>query len=169
MQSGCGNCIKGWHSIADQSAQNVNQTTKGHQIIGQDIIRANGQSDGQARQSAQRCDRLGQDIIMRSAQFDSEASAQFGEQIIARDNLMIGFNARTGKALQISSCQPARMAAHKLARLQASLNNAAHFIAALQHAAHIHHFGKADYFWHAEQLSEFGRIKISAGEFKTRC
>lgn len=101
-----------------------------------------------------------QQMIMRTAQLDRQPCPELRHEVFARDQFVIGRNARRHEGVEIGILQAPRMAADQLFRGEPGLNDAAHARIALDDTAHVHDFRNAANFRPGEEIGENGGIEI---------
>ena len=117
----------------------------------------------------QRFHEFRQQVIVRAAQLNRHSCPQFRHQVFARDQLVIGRNARRHEGVEIGALQAACMAADQLFRGKPGLHDAAHARIALDDAAHVHDFRDTADLWPRQDIGENGSVEIRPAALQPRC
>lgn len=99
----------GLEPVAYEAADHVVEAAVAVKIVRENVVGTQRDRLRQMAQSTERCHELGKKVIVRAAQLDGQAGAKFGDEVVTRNELVIGADAGRYEGLQIGSLQAARM------------------------------------------------------------
>ena len=149
----------------DRLAHDVVDMADGEQILGVDVVRADGHEIA-PRLILAAVDKEGKVINEGAgAEIDVHAGAELGAHLVGVHALVVGHGAADAVGRELTAEAVRRMALQEHAAAQALVDDGVHTLAVLNDADIVHDLGDADDVVHVQQLADFLGEELSAGVF----
>ena len=149
----------------DRLAHDVVDVADGEQILGVDIIRADGHEIA-PRLILAAVDKEGKVINEGAgAKVDVHAGAELGAHLVGVHALVVGHGAADAVGRELTAEAVRRVALQEHAAAQALVDDGVHTLAVVNNADVVHDLGNADDVVHVQQLADFPGEELRAGVF----